>query len=263
MIDTHVHLNGDTLYADWRGICDKAEAVGVTSFVVIGYDLPSSARAVEIAEADGRCFAVVGLHPHEAAKWNTQIREQLYRWTDNPRVVGIGEIGLDFYTGQNNERHLAPREIQETAFREQLQLAQETGLPVVIHCREAEEETLTLLEAEAGEVPIILHCFAGTMEHAQRAFARNWYIGVGGTVTYKKNTPLRDIVAIAPPELLLLETDAPYLSPEPLRSKFPNVPERIPLVAARIAEVRQEPVARVGEYTVVNSHRVFARMPLL
>jgi TatD DNase family protein len=260
MIDTHVHLNSDTLYADWRGVCNRAEAVAVSRFVVIGYDLASSARAIEIAESDERCFAVVGIHPHEAERWSESIATQLRHWAKHHRVVAIGEIGLDFYTGQNNERHLAPRSLQETVFRAQLHIAADTGLPVVIHCREAEEETLAVLEEAAGPTPVLLHCFAGTMAHADRAFARGWYIGVGGTVTYKKNDALRDIVRSAPDDLLLLETDAPYLSPEPLRSRFPNEPQRIPLIAERIATVRDKTVDSVSVSTDANARRIFPRL---
>jgi TatD DNase family protein len=260
MLDTHVHLNGDSLFPDWRATCDRAVTAGVSTCIVIGYDLTSSACAVEIADADTRCFAAVGIHPHDATTWNEETRKRLRQWTENRRVVAIGEIGLDFYTGQNNERHLAPRSVQEKAFRDQLQLAKEVGLPVVIHCREAYDETLELLEKDAADTPIILHCFAGTREHAERAFARNWYLGVGGTVTYKKNQELRDIVRAAPQTALLLETDAPYLSPEPLRGKFPNLPERIPLIAACIAQIREETVESVSAYTDANAHRVFRRL---
>ncbi|MDX2284060.1 MAG: TatD family hydrolase [Bacteroidia bacterium] len=261
MIDSHCHLNSDPLFADRRSLCDRAEAAGVGAFVVIGFDLASSERAVEIAESDSRCFAVVGIHPHDAEKWDDRCALRLRQWAENPRVVAIGEIGMDFYTGRNNERRLASPEVQARAFRDQLELAASRCLPVVIHCREAYEETLNLLEQEAPPIPILLHCFAGTAEQAERAFARGWYIGVGGTVTYKANGELRSIVRQAPGDRLLLETDAPYLSPEPFRGKFPNVPERIPLIADHIARVRDTRIEEIAATTDANVRRVFSRMP--
>lgn len=254
MIDTHVHLNGKDLGSDLPGVLARAEAAGVDTFVVVGYDLASSEKAVRLAEGDARIFATVGIHPHDAVSYDAGAETTLRDWTANPRVVAIGEIGLDFY------RDLSPRPAQYEAFRAQLRLAAETGLPVVIHCRDAYPETMDLLEAEAGDTPLILHCFAGDVCHAERAWQRGWFLGVGGTLTYKKNDVLRAIVRDAPRQSLLLETDAPYLSPEPLRGKFPNEPARVALVAERVAEVRGETVAAVIEYTDENARRVFARI---
>jgi TatD DNase family protein len=254
LIDTHVHLNSRDLANDLAGVLTRAEAAGVQRFVVVGYDLASSERAVRLANEDSRLFATVGIHPHDAKHWGVEAEEALRQWAQNPRIVAIGEIGLDFY------RDLSPRPAQYDAFRAQLRLAQEVDLPVVIHCRDAYDETLALLDAEAGETPIELHCFAGNAAHAERAWARGWYLGVGGTITYKKNEELREIVRATPHKLLLLETDAPYLSPEPLRGKFPNEPARVNLVAECVAAVRQESVADVTRNTTENARRFFARM---
>jgi TatD DNase family protein len=254
LIDTHVHLNGKDLGADVPGVLERAAAAGVREHVVVGYDLPSSERAVSLAESDPRVWAVVGVHPHDAQHWNDEAANRLRNWAANPRVVAIGEIGLDFY------RDLSPRPAQYGAFRAQLALAAEVGLPVVIHCRNAYPETMDLLEAEAGDTPIVLHCFAGDRTHAERAWARGWFLGVGGTVTYKKNDVLREIVAAAPQSSLLLETDAPYLSPEPLRGRFPNEPARVPLVAACVAAVRGETPEQVADYTTANARRALPRL---
>jgi len=254
LIDTHVHLNSRDLGHELADVLARAEAAGVRRFVVVGFDLASSERAVRLAEEDPRIFATVGIHPHDAKHWDATAEATLRRWATNERVVAIGEIGLDFF------RDLSPRPTQYDAFRAQLWLATEVGLPVVIHCRDAYEETLDLLETEAGATPVELHCFAGKAAHAERAWARGWYLGVGGTVTYKKNDELREIVRATPPELLLLETDAPYLSPEPLRGKFPNEPARVALVAERVAELREEPVAEVARCTTGNAERFFRRL---
>lgn len=260
MIDTHVHFNINPLLQDIPGIINRCEAVGVVQFVVIGFDVASSEKAVAQAHKFASCFAVVGVHPHDANNWNEETAARIHDLAQNKRVVAVGEIGLDFYTGVNNERTLAPRETQAEVFRAQLHLAQTLNLPVVIHCREAYEETLRILEAEAGDTPVLLHCFAGNTDEAKRAFARGWYIGVGGTLTYKKNNELRTLVRDCPQPLLLLETDAPYLSPEPLRGKFPNDPSRLPLVAQKLAELRGETLEQVETYTTANAHRLFPKL---
>jgi TatD DNase family protein len=254
MIDTHVHFNHDVLGKDLAGVIARAEAVGVERFVVVGFDEASSERAVQQAEADERIYAVVGVHPHEAKTWNTQVAEKLRTWAKNPRVVAIGEIGLDFY------RNLSPQDAQYIAFREQLALAGEVGLPVVIHCRDAYPETMDLLEAEAGNTAVLLHCFAGERSHAERAWARGWYLGVGGTLTFKKNTELREIARDAPATSLLLETDAPYLTPEPHRGKFPNEPSYLSLITACLAETRRQTITEVNGYTTANALHLFPRM---
>ncbi len=254
LIDTHVHLNNDGLLRDLDGVISRAQTDGVNTFVVVGYDVASSERAVALAESDSRIWAVVGVHPHDAKEWSEAAADRLREWAKNPRVVAIGEIGLDFY------RDLSPRDVQYAAFRAQITLARETGLPIVIHCRDAYPECLDLLEAEAQNVPLVLHCFAGTRAEAERAWKNGWYLGVGGTVTYKKNDDLREVVRAMPTDLLLLETDAPYLSPEPLRGKFPNEPARVALVARYVAELRGEPLEDLAAQTGENARRLFTRL---
>jgi TatD DNase family protein len=255
LIDTHVHLNNTDLAADLPGVLERAEAAGVGQFVVVGYDLASSERALRLAESDPRLFAVVGIHPHDAEHWDDKAAEQLRRWAANPRVVAIGEIGLDFF------RDLSPRPAQFAAFRAQLALAAEAGLPVVIHCRDAYEETLDILETEASaHTPVILHCFLGTMAHAERLWKRNWFLGVDGPVTFKANDDLRAIIRAAPGESLLLETDAPYLSPMPFRGKFPNEPARLLPIAEKVAEVRGASLESIAELTTGNALTAFSRL---
>jgi TatD DNase family protein len=255
LIDTHVHLNNSDLAADLPGVLERAEAAGVGQFIVVGYDLASSERAVRLAASDPRLFAVVGVHPHDAQHWNNDASIQLRQWADNPRVVAIGEIGLDFF------RDLSPRPAQVAAFRAQLTLAAEVGLPVVIHCRDAYEETLDILEAGSSpEIPVILHCFLGTIAHAERLWKRNWFMGVDGPVTFKANDDLRAIIRAAPSESLLLETDAPYLSPVPFRGKFPNEPARLLPIAEKVAEVRGESLESLVSLTSKNAARAFPRL---
>lgn len=254
MIDTHVHFNNENLSRDLPGVLERARAAGVYRYVVVGFDLPSSSQAVAQAQDNPNTYATIGIHPHDAKEWSATTAKWLRELALNPRVVAIGEIGLDFY------RDLSPRPQQYETFRAQLVIAADMDLPVVIHCRDAYPETLDILEAEAGDTPILLHCFAGDMSDARRAWDRGWYLGVGGTVTYKKNDALREIIRAAPQYSLVLETDAPYLSPEPLRGKFPNEPARIPYVAACIAATRNEPVETVAAYTTANAERIFPKL---
>ena len=257
LIDTHVHLNHDDLLQHGDGLAavlERAGAAGVGGFVVIGYDLASSERAAALAEGDARVWAAVGVHPHDASSWSEEAASRLRGLLRRERVVAVGEIGLDFY------RNLSPVAAQERAFRAQLELAEETGRPVVIHCRDAWDETLEMLERPVPVLPVVLHCFGGTMAHARRAWQRGWFLGIGGTVTFKKSDALREIVRAAPRECVLLETDAPYLSPVPFRGRYPNEPARVAEVAGVVADLWGVDAAEVAAITTENARRAFPRM---
>jgi TatD DNase family protein len=255
LIDTHVHLNNKDLHADLPGVLARAQAAGVGRFIVVGYDIASSERAVTLARSDDRIFAVVGVHPHDATSWNGDAEARLRAWAVDPRVVAIGEIGLDFY------RDLSPRPAQRNVFRAQLALAAELALPVVIHCRDAYEETLDILEAEAvADAPVIMHCFLGDESAARRLWSRGWFLGVDGPITYKANDALRAIVRDAPEDCLLLETDAPYLSPLPYRGKFPNQPAWLVPIAEAVAAARDQTPAAIAAITTRNALRAFPRL---
>ena len=254
MIDTHVHFNSKGLSSEWREALDRASAAGVSACVVVGYDEESSERGVALAEEDPRLWATVGIHPHDATSWNSEVEAKLKRWLAHPRVVALGEIGLDFY------RDLSPRPDQYKTFSAQLALAREANSTVILHCRDAYDECLEVLEAEAGELTVILHCFLGDRAQAERAWAHGWYIGVDGPVTYKKSDALREIVRACPENMLLLETDAPWLSPEPLRGKFPNEPARLTHIAAEVARVRGVGTAEIDALTSANARRAFPKL---
>lgn len=254
MIETHVHFNNETLERDLPGVLQRATEAGVTDFVVVGFDEASSERAVALAESDPRIWAVVGVHPHDAKHWSPRVGERLKHWAAHEKVVAIGEIGLDFY------RDLSPRDTQYAAFREQLALARAVQLPVVIHCRDAYDECLELLENEASGVSLIVHCFAGEYRHAEVCWRNGWFLGVDGPVTYKKNDALREIVRDTPEALLLLETDAPYLSPEPFRGKFPNEPARLTHIRDAVAKARGATSEQVTTLTAANARRAFPKL---
>ncbi|MGC4046533.1 MAG: TatD family hydrolase [Armatimonas sp.] len=256
MIDTHIHFNSKALSSVWREALSRAENAGVKACIVVGYDLASSERAVALAETDTRLYATVGIHPHDAEHWNADSEKKLSTYLEHPRVVALGEIGLDFY------RDLSPRDAQYAAFSAQLTLAKEKNLPVVIHCRDAYDEALEVLEAEAGGLNVVLHCFGGNLEQAKRAWSHGWYIGVDGPVTFKKNEALREIIAACPPELLVLETDCPWLAPEPFRGKFPNEPAWLPHVAEAVARTRGTSVTELDALTTANAQRLFPKLSL-
>ncbi|MCS6918353.1 MAG: TatD family hydrolase [Fimbriimonadales bacterium] len=250
--DTHCHLNHPDLYAEWQAALFRAQQSGVQRLVLIGYDLESSRRAVQLAEQSDALYATVGVHPHDAVQCDAAVLQALRELAAHPRVVAVGEIGLDFY------RNLSPREAQYEAFHAQMQLAQALNLPVVIHCREAYEEVLSVL-AQYPAVRGVLHCFSGAAEQAQRGLELGYYLGIGGVVTFKSAETLREIVRSMPRDRLLLETDAPYLAPHPYRGKR-NEPAYLPLIAQQVAALWDAPLETVSEITEANAQQLFQRL---
>lgn len=227
----------------------EAAEVGVERIVTIGVGCESSERAITLAQAHEGVSATVGVHPHDASTFTTADLEWLRELGTHPQVVAIGECGLDYF------RDHSPREIQAEAFIAQLGLARELGLPVVIHTREAAEDTLRIL-AESGEgLEIILHCFTLT-EHLEEVLSRGYWVSFAGPVTYKKSDELRRAAACVPSGRLLVETDSPYLAPEPRRGR-PNRPANLAHTLAAIAEVRGTSPEELDAVTSANAARVF------
>lgn len=252
LIDTHCHLNHDEFYLNAQTCIQQAQNAGVQKIIVVGFDLASSERAVELAERFDPAYAAVGIHPHDAQSWNDAVKIDIERLCRSPKVVAVGEIGLDFY------RNLSPAEDQFSAFRSQAALAIDLGLPIIVHCRDAWDEMLDEIERMPG-LSGALHCFSGSLMHAQRGIAMGFYLGIGGVVTFPKAEELREIVRWAPTDRLLLETDAPYLAPVPCRGKT-NLPEYIPVIAARIAQERGIDLPELAAQTTRNAHVCFPRL---
>lgn len=254
LIDSHAHPYMPEFDADRDAMLDRARAAGVAAVVAIGYDLASSRQAVELAERASDVFACVAIHPHHAGDATPAAMDELRRLAVAPRVLGIGETGLDFY------RDLAPREAQERAFRLHLALARSLALPVVVHDRDAHAETMRVLGEESGGLPaVILHCFSGDAAMAAEAAARGYYLGVAGPITYRSAAALRAALRAVPLDRLLIETDAPYLPPEPHRGRR-NEPAYLPRIAAALAELTGLPPGRLAARTSQNAERAFARM---
>jgi TatD DNase family protein len=253
VIDTHCHLCDRRFDRDRRQVFDRAHHAGVTHFVEIAYAPAIVARAHDLARAHPGLFLCVGVHPGEAGKVGADYLETLRDHARHPRVVAIGETGLDFH------RDHAPRADQERWFRAQLSLAEEVGLPVVIHQRSALAETLAILEEARPRAGGVLHCFDDGPEAAARARALGFKLGLGGVLTYGHGA-LEDAVRGAAPDMLVLETDAPYLEPEP-RTLRRNEPALLPRVLERLCELRGWGPEAADRITTANARDLF-RLPI-
>lgn len=257
MIDTHAHVDGPRFDADRDATLGRAWAAGVRTFVNVGHDLASSERSVALAAADPRIFAAVGLHPHEAGRVGDAEFAALERLARAPRVVAIGECGLD--RGPHND---APFEAQERLFRRHVDLARRTGLPLVVHNRDTYPDLFRILDDESrhGALRGIMHCFSGGPDEADRSVELGFHLSFSGVLTFRNAERTRDAARRAPEERLLVETDCPYLAPEPRRGQR-NEPAWVALTLARLAEVRGVSPAHMERVTDTNARRVFGLPP--
>ena len=254
LVDSHCHLDFPALAEDLSGVLERARAAGVAVIQTIGTRLASAAQVVALAQAHPGVYCALGVHPHHAAKDRVEDATALLRYSEHPRVIGIGESGLDYYYEHT------PREVQARLFRLHIAAARQSGLPLVVHTRDADHDTIGILEEEmaAGPFSGVIHCYSSSPELAHRALALGLHLGIGGVLTFKRSEELRATVRELPLERLLLETDAPYLAPEPFRGKR-NEPAFVAQVAARLAEIRGVPVAAIERATSANFFRLFAK----
>ena len=249
LIDTHCHLNDPVFESDLPEVIQRARSAGVTELVNIGYDLDSSRKGIELAALYSGLKTTVGIHPHDADTADEAALAELAKLAGAESVAAIGEIGLDYYYDNS------PRELQRLAFRRQMELAKEMDLPVVIHSRSAAQETLEILQ-EFAPLRGIMHCFSGSFETAQICMDLGLYIAFGGAITFKNADRLRGVAARVPLERTVLETDCPYLSPEPWRGRR-NEPAYLVSVLAKLAELKQVSEAEAARITTVNARNVF------
>ncbi|MBI5706537.1 MAG: TatD family hydrolase [Armatimonadetes bacterium] len=249
IFDTHCHLNLPEAFSDPKAAIEEAREAGVTRFVVVGIDGPSSVRAVELAERFEGVYSAVGWHPNSAATWGPEARGLVEELLNHPRTVALGEIGLDYHWD------FATPEQQSVCLVDQLDMAKDAGKPVVFHCRNAYDDLLRVLEDRPGQ-PYLFHCFSGTDEHAERCLAMDALFGFDGPLTYRNSEGLRELFARLPETTLVLETDSPYLSPEPLRGK-PNRPAYLRYVNQTAAHVRALPPEKMAAITTSNAMRFF------
>lgn len=265
LVDTHVHLQHPTYAEDLLAVLTRARQQGVQTCILPGSTLPDAQAAVALAErfAEGPCalYAAVGIHPTDADTLTPATLARLRELARHPRVVAIGEIGLDYYWPQQPQRSwpcAAPAQ-QRWALEQQLLLAAELGLPVIIHDRDAHEDTLAILGAWVHEDSTrtgTLHAYAGGPTRLEQALALGFYIGMDGPVTYRKAHNLHAVAQAVPLERLLLETDGPYLPPHPYRGRR-NEPAFLPLIAQQLAELRQVPVTEIAAASTHNASRLF------
>jgi len=251
LFDTHAHLDFSQFDRDREELIAELRAQGV-AVVNVGLDLATSRASLELAERHPHVFAACGFHPHEAKAFSSQAQEALEELL-RQGAVAVGEIGLDYY------RNLSPREAQLSAFRAQLRLARRLDLPVILHYREAGEDFFRVL-AEEGPVRGVWHAFSGDAALARRALGLGLHLGIGGPITYRKNEAARQAIKEVPLDRLLIETDAPFLPPEPFRGKR-NDPLKVRLVALRLAEVLGLSPEELTEITFENACRLFGVRP--
>ena len=233
IFDTHAHYDDEAFDADREALLASMPENGVGLIVDPGCDLDTSRRAVEIAEQYPHVYAAVGWHPENCAPYTRESLDTLRAWAKDPKVVAIGEIGLDYYWEQN-----PPREFQQEVFRDQLALARELGLPVIVHDRDAHADCLAIVK-EFPQVRGVFHCFSGSVEIAQELIKRGWYLGFDGPLTYKNAKKTVEVAKIVPLDRVLLETDSPYMAPVPVRGTR-NDSRNVSHIAAKFAEIRPD-----------------------
>ncbi|HEY4178183.1 MAG TPA: TatD family hydrolase [Kofleriaceae bacterium] len=253
LFDSHAHVDGPEFDADRDEVLARARAAGVQQMIVIGAvgDTSSAERSVALAERDPDVWATIATHPHDVGKMTPQWWAVHERLASHPRVVAIGETGLDYYYDHS------PRDLQQEAFARFIQLAHEVGKPVVCHIRDAHDDARRILEAErAYDLGVVIHCFTGTPDDAKAYAAAGAYVSFSGIITYKTAQPIRDAVAHVPHDRILIETDCPYLAPVPMRGKR-NEPAFVVHTAAVVAHAAGLEVADLAAQTVANTQRVF------
>ncbi len=251
LIDSHAHLEMPEFRRDLTEVIQRAKASGVENIFTVGTEKKDWMRALEIAHSNPSVYAILGVHPHNAKEIDEETYPALRKLCRDEKVRAYGEIGLDFY------RNLSPRDVQLRRFREQIVLAKELRLPIVVHDREAHQETLEILKSEmAEEDGGIIHCFSGDYKMAKECIEMGFLISIPGSITFKNAGGLQEVVKQIPLEALLVETDAPFLAPVPLRGKR-NEPSYVRHTAQKIAEIKKVPLEKVAEVTTENALRVY------
>ncbi len=251
-IDTHAHLQWDDYKDDFEKVLENAKKAGVELLLNVGTTVKTSQEAVQIAERYDNIFATIGIHPHDSKEADAASISALKEFAKHPKVMAIGEIGLDFFYEHS------PKEKQIEVFEKQLAIAKELNLPVSIHCRDAFSASfvsLKKLKIKKG----VFHCFTGTKEEAKEAMDLDCYVSISGIVTFKKSTALQDVVKMIPLEYLLIETDCPFLAPEPYRGKR-NEPAYVVETAKKIASLKNLSLEKVAEITSRNAKALFKLM---
>lgn len=250
-IDTHAHLFYPNFKGEVEQTVERAKLAGVNYILVPGTDLPTSKKAIELAEEFDGVYAAVGIHPHDTSEWKDSDLEILTEFTKHPKVVAIGEIGLDYYYD------FSPKDVQKKAFKAQIDLAIKVGLPIIVHNRESNEDIMEIIRSyKNSTLKGQFHCFAGSTEDSEELTSMGFYISFTGNITFKKADNLRSILKNVELENLLLETDSPFMTPEPYRGKR-NEPSNVLLIAEKVAEVHNVSVDDVARITNFNAYKLY------
>ncbi len=251
LVDAHTHLDLPEFDPDREEVIERARSAGLVAIITVGIDMESCKAALEIAERHDFIYCSLGSHPHEAQRWDRSTLDTLRSLLDHQKAVAVGETGLDFF------RNHSPREDQEQAFRDHIQLAMEKKLPVVVHDRDAHQETLDILRQENAErVGGVIHCFSGDTDMARDCLDMGFYISIPGIITFPKADQIRDVVRFVPLDRLLVETDAPFLAPVPHRGKR-NESSFVAHTLEELARVKGQPVEQAAETTTRNAFKVY------
>jgi TatD DNase family protein len=251
LIDSHSHLEMPEFQKDLKEVIQRAKDSGVEYIFTVGTEKKDWNRALGIAHSHPSVYVILGVHPHNAREIDEETYPTLKKLCADDKVRAYGEIGLDFY------RNLSPREVQLKRFREQIQIARELGLPIVVHDREAHKETLEILKSEkAEEYGGIIHCFSGDYKIAKECIEMGFFISIPGSITFKNTGGFQEVVRQIPLESLLVETDAPFLTPVPFRGKR-NEPSYVRYTAQKVAEIKKVSFEKVAEVTTENALRVY------
>ncbi len=251
-IDTHCHLEDENFSADRAEVIERAKIAGVGRIINFGSTLASSIAIVELAKNFPELYGGVGIHPEEIDDFDEKTCATLAELAADKKIVAIGEIGLDYHWEKDSERRL----IQQKIFIEQLDLARQLNLPVCIHDRDAHGDTLKILQAEGKNLRGVLHCYSGSLEMAREVWKLGYFIGVDGPLTFKNSAKLPEVVKATPRDMILIETDAPYLAPVPYRGKR-NEPTYVVEVAKKLAAFRGETLKEVANYTTANAINLY------
>lgn len=250
MIDTHCHLTDPRLHSQLDAVLARAAAAGVTQMIGIGTDLDDAARCLELCRQFDHIRCAIGIHPNHSHEVDPAELPRLRELQCDPSVLALGEMGLDYHY------HFAPVAVQKRFFEFQLQLATELDRPVVIHCREAMDDCLAIMRQFPG-IRAVFHCFTGSRDEARQVLDAGYLLGFTGPVTYKKSDELREVVKLAPPDRLLVETDAPYLSPEPVRKQKTNEPAFVMHTAEMVGRLKGMDLKEIDRLTTANARQFF------
>lgn len=251
IFDTHTHLNAEQFQDEIEETIVRAKELGVTQMAVVGFDTPTIEKSLELSQNYDGIYSIIGWHPTEAGSYTNEIEKRLYEQLTRPKVVALGEIGLDYYWMED------PKEVQAKVFKRQIEIAKEFNLPISIHTRDAMEDTYTILkEAGIKDIGGIMHSFSGDGEWAKKFLDLGMHLSFSGVVTFKKALEVKEAAQVVPLDRLLVETDAPYLAPVPFRGKR-NEPGYTKYVVDEIAALREMSVEEVAVQTTQNARRLF------